>query len=57
MNVSNALRELIAAKKAGSGNSRPAIADGMSSLRKQGLVKGRAGLTTLEEVLRETASL
>ena len=57
MNVSDTLRELVAAKRPATEIRARAIADGMSSLRKQGLIKARAGLTTLEEVLRETASL
>jgi type II secretory ATPase GspE/PulE/Tfp pilus assembly ATPase PilB-like protein len=34
-----------------------AIADGMLTLRQDGLTKMRAGVTTLDEVLRETSNM
>jgi type IV pilus assembly protein PilB len=32
-----------------------AIADGMITLRRDGILKMRAGVTTLDEILRETS--
>jgi type IV pilus assembly protein PilB len=34
-----------------------AVADGMLTLRQDGLTKMRAGITTLDEVLRETSNM
>ncbi len=55
MPVSRPLRRLITEHATSEDIRRQALADGMITLRKDGLDKVRAGITTLDEVLRETA--
>ena len=53
--MTEALRELIIDERAGRPNcGEQAISEGMSTLRQSGLQKVRDGMTTLEEVVRET---
>jgi type IV pilus assembly protein PilB len=54
MEISEALREMILNHASGLDLRRQAIADGMITLRQSGLRKVQDGLTTLEEVVRET---
>ena len=54
MEVSEALRELILVGASGLELRRKAIEDGMISLRGSGLRKVKDGVTTIEEVVRET---
>src|SRR5579864_6732622 len=54
MAVSNELRELILVGASGLELRRKAIEEGMITLRGSGLRKVSAGLTTIEEVVRET---
>jgi len=52
--VNEALRALILAGAPAPELRRQAVADGMITLRGSGLRKVAAGITTLEEVVRET---
>jgi type IV pilus assembly protein PilB len=54
MEVSESLRELILVGASGSEIRRKAIDDGMITLRQSGLRKVKDGMTTIEEVVRET---
>ena len=54
MEVSDALRELILVGASGPELRRKAIKEGMITLRQSGLTKVKLGMTTLEEVVRET---
>ena len=54
MEVSETLREMILVRASGPDLRRQAIEEGMITLRRSGLLKVRAGVTTLEEVVRET---
>jgi type IV pilus assembly protein PilB len=54
MEVSDDLRELILVGASGLELRRKAIEEGMLTLRQSGLEKIRAGMTTVEEVVRET---
>ncbi|HKP10928.1 MAG TPA: ATPase, T2SS/T4P/T4SS family, partial [Blastocatellia bacterium] len=54
MEITDALRELILVGGSGLELRRRAMAEGMQTLRQSGLEKVRAGLTTVEEVTRET---
>jgi type IV pilus assembly protein PilB len=54
LEVTDELRELILAGASALELRKKAIAQGMISLRRSGLIKVVAGLTTLEEVMRET---
>jgi type IV pilus assembly protein PilB len=54
MQVTNELRELILVGASGLELRRKAIEEGMITLRGSGLRKVSAGLTTIEEVVRET---
>jgi type IV pilus assembly protein PilB len=54
MEVSEELRELILVGASGLELRRKAIEDGMISLRQSGLRKVKDGVTTIEEVVRET---
>jgi type IV pilus assembly protein PilB len=56
MEVNDEIRELILIGASSLELRRKAIEDGMISLRESGLHKIRAGLTTLEEVVRETVA-
>ena len=54
MEINDELRELILVGASALELKKKAIEQGMITLRRSGLVKAAAGLTTLEEVLRET---
>jgi len=54
MEISDELRELILVGASALELKKKALDMGMITLRKSGLIKAAAGLTTLEEVLRET---
>jgi type IV pilus assembly protein PilB len=54
MEMSDALREGVISNAASSELRRIAIAEGMVTLRQSGLEKVRQGVTTIEEVVRET---
>ncbi len=56
MEVSPTLREMIVDRASNSEIKVQAIKDGMLTLRMDGLEKFKTGLTSLEEILRETAS-
>ncbi len=55
MPVTEGIRSLITAKKDTAAIREAAVQEGMLGLREDGMAKIRAGQTTLEEVLRETA--
>ena len=52
--MSPAIRRLVLAGASGEEIERRAVAEGMVTLREDGLLKVRKGIVTLEEVLRET---
>jgi type IV pilus assembly protein PilB len=54
MEISDELRELILVGASGLELRRKAIEEGMISLRRSGLLKVQEGVTTIEEVVRET---
>ena len=54
MEVSETLRDLIMTNAPVTELRQAAMAEGMLTLRQSGLEKVREGLTTLEEVVRET---
>jgi len=54
MEITEELRELILVGASGLELRRKAIEDGMLTLRQSGLEKIRLGMTSLEEVVRET---
>ena len=54
MEVAEELRELILVGASGLELRRKAIDEGMITLRQSGLRKVKAGVTTIEEVVRET---
>jgi type IV pilus assembly protein PilB len=54
MEINDELRELILVGASALELKKKAIEQGMITLRRSGLVKAAAGMTTLEEVLRET---
>jgi type IV pilus assembly protein PilB len=54
MEINDELRELILVGASALELKKKAIEQGMVTLRTSGLLKVAAGLTTLEEVLRET---
>jgi type IV pilus assembly protein PilB len=54
MEINDELRELILVGASALELKKKAIEQGMITLRRSGLIKTAAGLTTLEEVLRET---
>jgi type IV pilus assembly protein PilB len=54
MEVNQAVRDLVLSGGTAEDLRRQANADGMISLRRSGLEKIKAGITTIEEVLRET---
>ena len=54
LEVTDELRELILVGASALELRKKAIEQGMVSLRRSGLIKVMAGLTTLEEVIRET---
>jgi type IV pilus assembly protein PilB len=55
MAISAAIRELIIERRQASDVKEQAIKEGMLTLRADGLVKFKKGLTSLEEILRETS--
>jgi type IV pilus assembly protein PilB len=55
MSVSAGIRELIIERRQASDIKQQAIKEGMLTLRADGLVKFKKGLTSLEEILRETS--
>ena len=56
MEINDDIRELILIGASSLELRKKAIEDGMITLRESGLQKIRAGLTTLEEVVRETVA-
>jgi len=56
MEVNDEIRELILIGASSLELRKKAIEDGMITLRESGLQKIRVGLTTLEEVVRETVA-
>jgi len=54
MEINDELRELILVGASALELKKKAVEQGMITLRRSGLIKAAAGLTTLEEVLRET---
>jgi type IV pilus assembly protein PilB len=54
MEINDELRELILVGASALELKKKAIEQGMITLRRSGLIKVAGGLTTLEEVLRET---
>jgi type IV pilus assembly protein PilB len=54
MKVTDPLRELVLHNSSAMELRKAAIADGMVTLRQSGLRKVMDGLTTIEEVVRET---
>jgi type IV pilus assembly protein PilB len=56
MEVNDEIRELILIGASSLELRKKAIEDGMITLRESGLQKIRSGLTTLEEVVRETVA-
>ncbi len=52
--MSPAIRRLVLAGASGEEIERRAVAEGMVTLREDGLLKAREGIVTLDEVLRET---
>ncbi len=55
MAISGAIRELIIERRQASDVKEQAIKEGMLTLRADGLVKFKKGITSLEEILRETS--
>ena len=55
MPITPELRELILDRASTTDLRRMAVQQGMLTLREDGLVKVRKGVTTIEEILRETA--
>ncbi len=56
MEITDEIRELILVGASSLELRKRAIDDGMITLRESGLHKIRAGVTTVEEVVRETVS-
>jgi type IV pilus assembly protein PilB len=54
MEITDELRELILVGASGLELRRKAVEEGMISLRRSGLLKVKEGVTTIEEVARET---
>jgi type II secretory ATPase GspE/PulE/Tfp pilus assembly ATPase PilB-like protein len=54
MEMSEALREMVIANASVIDLKKTAIAEGMTPLRQAGLRKVAEGMTTIEEVVRET---
>ena len=54
MEISEGIQELILARASAREIRNKAIEEGMLTLRRSGLTKIQSGLTTLDEVLRET---
>jgi len=56
MEISDALKELVLVGASSQELRRKAVEEGMVTLRQSGLLKVKAGMTTIEEVLRETVN-
>ena len=56
MPISHTIRKMIMHGEAANMMKEQALKDGLLSLRQDGLIKVRQGITTLEEVLKETAA-
>jgi type IV pilus assembly protein PilB len=56
MPISDALREMILNRSSATEIKDQAVREGMITLRGDGIIKLKAGITSLEEVLRETAA-
>ena len=56
MPISPAIRELVLERASASEIKKVAIAQGMLTLRRDALEKLKRGMTTVEEVLKETAA-
>jgi type IV pilus assembly protein PilB len=56
MPISPAIRELVLERASASEIKKLAIAQGMLTLRRDALEKLKRGMTTVEEVLKETAA-
>jgi type IV pilus assembly protein PilB len=56
MPISDALREMILNRASASEIKEQAVREGMITLRGDGIIKLKAGITSLEEVLRESAA-
>ncbi len=56
MNMSPRIRDLTLDRASASETKKAAIADGMLTLRRDGLEKLKRGMTTVEEILKESAS-
>jgi type IV pilus assembly protein PilB len=54
MEVTPNLKQMIASGKTATEIGNQALAEGMITLRRSGLIKIRNGLTTIDEVLSET---
>ena len=54
MPISDALREMILNRASAAEIKEQAVREGMSTLRSDGITKIKAGITSLEEVLRES---
>jgi type IV pilus assembly protein PilB len=54
MEITDELRELVLVGASGLELRRKAVEEGMITLRGSGLIKVKQGMTTLEEVVRET---
>ena len=57
MEISDEIKELIASGTSHSELRRKAIEQGMFTLRKSGLEKVKNGMTSIEEVVRETVKV
>jgi type IV pilus assembly protein PilB len=55
MPISAAIREMIVERRPSADLKQQAIAEGMLTLRSDGLEKFKKGSTSLEEILRETS--
>ena len=54
MEISESIRELILVGASAVELKKKAVEEGMIMLRRSGLIKAAQGLTTMEEVVRET---
>jgi type IV pilus assembly protein PilB len=57
MTLSEEIKTMICRKETAMEIKKQAISEGMKTLREEGLEMAKKGLTTLEEILRETASI
>jgi type IV pilus assembly protein PilB len=56
MAITSKLRRMIMHSEGAEAMKGQAVADGMLTLRDDGLIKVQRGITTLEEILKETAA-